>query len=141
MIGRRKVAGILAESSWNAGALSFVVLGFGVNLRVAPYPSELATRVTSIEAETGHPVDRAQVLAEILACVAERYAELHAGKFDAILSDWRRLAPSLPSAPVEWDSPSGLKRGRAENIDAEGALLIRVGDRLERLIAGEVRWL
>ena len=140
MIGRRKVAGILAESAWHADALSSVVLGFGVNLREASYPAELAARVTSIEAETSRPVDRAQVLAEILACVAERYAELHAEKFDAILSDWRQLAPSLPSAPVEWDSHAGLIRGRAEDIDADGALLVRVGDRLERVIAGEVRW-
>jgi hypothetical protein len=26
-------------------------------------------------------------------------------------------------------------------IDGEGALLVRVGDRIERIVAGEVRWL
>ena len=141
MIGRRKLAGILAESVGHAGALPFTVLGFGVNLREAPYPAELATRATSIEAETSRPADRAQILAEILASVAERYADLRSAKFDAILSDWRRLAPSLRSAFIEGDSPAGVVRGRAEDIDAGGALLVRVGDRLERLIAGEIRWL
>ena len=74
----------------------------------------LQSRVTSIEAETSRPADRALMLAEILAAIAERYADLRAERFDAILSAWRRLAPSLPSAPVEWDSPDGVVRGRAE---------------------------
>lgn len=141
MIGRRKLAGILAESAGHASAAPFIVLGFGVNLQEAAYPVELAARATSIEAETNRPADRAQIFAEILACVAERYAALRAEKFDAILSDWRRLAPSLRSALIEWDSPAGVVRGRAEDIDGGGALLVRVGDRIERLIAGEIRWI
>ena len=69
MIGRRKLAGILAEAAAQGGALQYVVLGFGVNLQPAAYPPELATRATSIEAETSRPADRALILAEILACV------------------------------------------------------------------------
>jgi BirA family biotin operon repressor/biotin-[acetyl-CoA-carboxylase] ligase len=141
LIGGRKLAGILAEAVAQAGALQFIVLGFGVNLQRAAYPPELAMRVTSLEAETNRPADRALVLAEILASIAERCADLRCGRFDAILSAWRRLAASLPGAPVEWDSPVGVVRGRAEDIDGDGALLVRVGERVERLIAGEVRWI
>jgi biotin-(acetyl-CoA carboxylase) ligase len=32
-------------------------------------------------------------------------------------------------------------RGRADDIDEQGALLVRVGERIERVIAGEIRWL
>lgn len=141
VIGRRKLGGILAEAASQAGVRQFIVLGFGINLHTAAYPAELAARATSIEAETGRSPDRALVLAEILASVAERYADLRAARFDAILSAWRRLAPSLSSASIEWDSAGGVVRGRAEGIDDEGALLVRVGDRVERLIAGEVRWI
>ncbi len=141
VIGRRKLAGILAEAVAQAGELQFIVLGFGVNLQATAYPPELQSRVTSIEAETSRPADRALMLAEILAAIAERYADLRAERFDVILSAWRRLALSLPSAPVEWDSPDGVVRGRAEGIDERGALLVRVGGKLERIVAGEVRWL
>lgn len=137
---RRKLAGILAEAA-HGHAMSYVALGFGINLRLVAYPREFADRVTSLEAETGKPVDRAMVFAEILAALAERYADLQAGRFDAILTAWRALAPSLRAAPVEWESPSGFVRGHAEDIDAQGALLIRTGNRLERVTAGEVRWL
>lgn len=141
LIGRRKVAGILAEAVAQAGTLQFVVLGFGLNLQAAAYPPELAPRVTSIEAETNRSADRALLFAEILASIAERCGDLRAGRFDAILTAWRRLAASLPGAHVEWDSPAGVVRGRAEDIDRDGALLVRVGEGIERLIAGEVRWI
>ena len=140
-VRRRKLAGILAESAAQAGALQFVVLGIGVNLRTAAYPPELASRVTSIEAETGRSAERGIVLAEILGALSERYSDLRGRRFDAILSAWRRLALSLPSAPVEWDSPKGTVCGRAEGIDETGALLVNIGGTIERVVAGEVRWL
>ncbi len=141
VIGGRKLAGILAESTMQAGALHFVVVGIGVNLHRTAYPPNLASRVTSIEAETSRPPDRAMMLAEILAAMGGRYADLRAGRFDAILSAWRRLAASLPGAHVEWESPAGMVRGRAQDIDRDGALLIRVGAKVERVVSGEVRWI
>jgi BirA family biotin operon repressor/biotin-[acetyl-CoA-carboxylase] ligase len=141
LIGRRKLAGILTESAVQSGIPQFVIIGFGVNLRPAAFPPELALRKTSIEEETTRPADRALLLAEILAAMSERYADLQAGRFDAILSAWRRLAIALRGAHVEWDSPAGIVRGRAEDIDRHGALLVRVGGTIERIIAGEVRWL
>ena len=141
MIGKRKVAGVLAEAAAQAGALQQIILGFGLNLRVAAYPLELADKVTSIEVETNRPADRALIFTEVLAAFVVRYGDLQAGRFDAILSAWRALAPSLRSSWVEWDSPGGVVRGRAEDIDQQGALLVRVGGKVERLIAGEVRWL
>jgi BirA family biotin operon repressor/biotin-[acetyl-CoA-carboxylase] ligase len=141
LVGKRKLAGILAEAAAQGGALHFVVLGCGVNLRPAAYPPDLAERATSIEAELDRPADRALILAEILAALAARYADLQQGRFDAILSAWRERAPSLRGSPVEWDSPRGVQRGRAEDIDGTGALLVRANGRTERLIAGEVRWI
>jgi BirA family biotin operon repressor/biotin-[acetyl-CoA-carboxylase] ligase len=141
LAGKRKLAGILAEAAAQGGALHFVVLGCGLNLRSAAYPPELAERVTSIEAEVDRPADRALILAEILAALAARYADLQGGRFDAILGAWRERAPSLPGSLVEWDSPRGVQRGRAEDIDQTGALLVRTNGRTERLIAGEVRWI
>jgi BirA family biotin operon repressor/biotin-[acetyl-CoA-carboxylase] ligase len=141
MIGRRKLAGILAEATAQAGMLRHVILGYGVNLQQAAFPSELADRATSIEAETHGPVDRAQMFVEILMAFSARYADLQAGRFDVILSAWRALAPSLKSSWVEWDAPAGVMRGRAEDIDEQGALMVRVGANVERIIAGEVRWI
>lgn len=141
MVGKRKLAGILAEAAAQGAALQYIVLGFGVNLRPAAYPPELADRATSIEAEINRPADRALVLAEVLAALAARYADLQGGRFDVILSAWRQRAlSSLSGALVEWDAGNGVVRGRAEDIDASGALLVRVAGRIERVTAGEVTW-
>lgn len=140
VVARRKLAGILVEAAAQGGALQFIVLGFGLNLRPVVYPPELAQRVTSIEAETNRPADRALILAEILAAIAERYADLRQGRFDAILGAWRERAPFLRGSAVEWDSGGAKMRGLAEDIDDTGALLVRAGARVHRLVAGEVRW-
>jgi BirA family biotin operon repressor/biotin-[acetyl-CoA-carboxylase] ligase len=136
---RRKLAGILAEMAMTASE-GAVVLGIGINVRATAYPPELAATATSLEVELGRPIDRALVLVETLAALASRYEDLRAGRFDAILSAWRRLARSLKGAPVEWDGPAGVVRGHAIDIDSDGALFARTDSAVVRLVAGEVRW-
>ncbi len=138
--GRRKLAGILAEAISTPDGLQYVILGFGINLGPAAYPSELADRATSIELELGRPVDGAAVLAETLAVFAERFRELVRGNSISVLSRWRELAPSSRGATVEWDTTRGPITGTSAGIDDDGSLLVRVGDRIERIISGEVRW-
>jgi BirA family biotin operon repressor/biotin-[acetyl-CoA-carboxylase] ligase len=109
-------------------------------VRPAAYPPDVVARATSLEAELGREVDRGLVLAETLAALAGRYADLTAGRFDAILGAWRDLAPSSRGTMVEWTTPDGLRRGRTEGIDDRGALLVRTAAGLERIIAGELTW-
>ena len=134
-VGRRKLAGILAE-----GVGDCVVLGYGINVSAASFPHELADRVTSLETELGRGVDRARVFAETLAALASRYQDLLDGRFDAILDAWRLLAPGGQGTRVSWTTPAGEQSGITAGIDDRGALLVRVGDRFERLVAGEVIW-
>jgi BirA family biotin operon repressor/biotin-[acetyl-CoA-carboxylase] ligase len=140
MLGRRKLAGILAEAAAHGDRLHHVIVGFGVNLQNTSFPTELAGRATSVEAETNRPADRAQIFSDILIAFAARYRDLQAARFDVILSAWRALSPSLPGSWVEWNTAAGVMRGRAEDIDEQGALMVRAGTKLERLVAGEVRW-
>jgi BirA family biotin operon repressor/biotin-[acetyl-CoA-carboxylase] ligase len=135
-VGRRKLAGILAE-----GAGGAIVLGYGINVGSASFPPELADRVTSLESELGRPIDRPLVLTETLAALALRYDDLLAGRFDAILDAWRERAPGSQGARVSWTTPAGVHTGITAGIDDDGALLVRVGGRTERIVAGELTWL
>jgi BirA family transcriptional regulator, biotin operon repressor / biotin---[acetyl-CoA-carboxylase] ligase len=137
---RRKIAGILAEASTGANGLPHVILGFGINLRSAAYPPELADRASSIETELGRPPDGGAVLAETLAVLASLHDELVRGTPAPLLARWRALAPSAQGAPVEWDTSAGTIAGTSAGIADDGALLVRVGDRVERVISGELRW-
>lgn len=71
-----KLAGILAEAREGR-----VVLGIGINVNVAPedLPAEVDTEPTSLLAELGTPVDRAQLLAAILLELERRYDAWNAG--------------------------------------------------------------
>jgi BirA family transcriptional regulator, biotin operon repressor / biotin---[acetyl-CoA-carboxylase] ligase len=145
-VARRKLAGILAEGV-AAGpevpgtGIDSVILGYGINVGAMAFPPELANRATSLEIELGRPVDRAQLFAETLAALARRYEDLLDGRFDAILDAWRARAPAGHGARVSWATPSGVHSGVTAGIDDRGALLVRVGDEVERLVAGELTWL
>jgi BirA family biotin operon repressor/biotin-[acetyl-CoA-carboxylase] ligase len=70
LIGGKKVAGILAESSEGR-----VVLGVGVNVNQTSeqLPAEAQTEPTSLRIEVGEPVDRAALLAAILLRLERAY--------------------------------------------------------------------
>ena len=70
LIGGRKVAGILAESSEGR-----VVLGIGVNANQTreQLPEGAQTKPTSLRVEVGEPVNRAQLLAAILLQLERAY--------------------------------------------------------------------
>ncbi len=142
LVGKRKLAGILAEGvvSPATNGLQAVVLGYGINVMAAAYPPELAPIATSLESELGRGVDRAALCAESLVTLAARYQDLLDGRYDAILDAWRSRAFGSRGAKVEWDTPAGVRTGVTEGIDAMGALLVRAGDAVERIVAGEVRW-
>jgi BirA family biotin operon repressor/biotin-[acetyl-CoA-carboxylase] ligase len=139
----RKLAGILAEAGGAAapGCEPHVVLGFGINLRPAAYPPEVASRATSLEEAIGHEPDRGRVLAECLAAWAARYDELQGDRPGVVLEAWRSFAQPFLGRDVEWDGRDGTMRGVASDVDGAGALLVRTPAGTVRVIGGEVRWI
>jgi BirA family biotin operon repressor/biotin-[acetyl-CoA-carboxylase] ligase len=131
----RKLAGILAERG--AG---HVVLGFGINVLRAVYPAEVRHRATSLELELDRPVDRALVLTECLAALVSRYRDLNAGRRADVIAAWRRRGASMLGRRIEWEAGGAMQQGTAENVDDEGALMVRTERGVVRVISGEVRW-
>ena len=134
-VSRRKLAGILAE------AAGTVVVGYGINVAATAFPPELRDRATSLESELGRVADRYHVLVETLGALSSRYEDLLAGRFDAILDAWRVRAPDASGARVAWMTAAGERSGVTAGIDDRGALLVRDGEAMERIVSGEVTWL
>jgi BirA family transcriptional regulator, biotin operon repressor / biotin---[acetyl-CoA-carboxylase] ligase len=76
LVDERKLAGILAEAREQR-----VVLGIGINVNVPPedLPTGVDRKATSLLAELGVPVDRAELLAMILLELERRYERWVAG--------------------------------------------------------------
>jgi BirA family biotin operon repressor/biotin-[acetyl-CoA-carboxylase] ligase len=72
LISGRKVAGILAEAREER-----VVLGIGINVNVpeGDLPTEVDVPATSLLAESGHEIDRAELLVELLDHLERAYDE------------------------------------------------------------------
>lgn len=141
LAGRRKLSGILAEAVSGGSGIEAVVLGYGINVGPMICPPELADRVTSLESELGRSVDRAALCVETLARLSQRYEDLLEGRFDGILDAWRDRAPASRGARVTWTTPGGRLAGITAGIDERGALLVRSGDSIERIVAAELTWL
>jgi BirA family biotin operon repressor/biotin-[acetyl-CoA-carboxylase] ligase len=136
LVSGRKLAGILAE-----GHADTVVLGYGINVLATAFPPELRSRATSLESEIGRRIESDLVLDETLAALSRRYEDLLDGRFDAILDAWRCHAPAASGARVSWTTMDGAQSGVTGGIDDHGALLVQVGDRVERIVSGEINWL
>lgn len=140
LVGRRKLAGILAEGIAVGTPEQAVVLGVGLNISAGAYPPEIAVRATSLETELGRAVDRGEVLAQTLVAIAHWYRALLEARYDEVLEAWRSAAPSAVGTTVEWTTPQGPQIGVTAGVDDAGALLVRTSQGIERLIAGEVTW-
>ena len=135
LIGKRKLAGILAEGLAIGSPKQAVIVGVGINVQLATYPADVAARATSIEGELGRSVDRDVLLAAILDALSQRLAGLDQNA-DGILHAWRTASPSAVGTRVDWDGHRGVTAG----IDDTGALLVKTSSGVERIIAGELHW-
>jgi BirA family biotin operon repressor/biotin-[acetyl-CoA-carboxylase] ligase len=136
IIGRRKLAGILAEGLAIGTPDQAVIIGVGLNVQPTAYPPDVSARATSLEGELGRPIDRGEVFTAVLISLWDRIAQLTQSPGD-ILQAWRRASPSANGARVEWDGGHGVTAG----VDDAGALLVATAGRTERIIAGELRWM
>jgi BirA family transcriptional regulator, biotin operon repressor / biotin---[acetyl-CoA-carboxylase] ligase len=139
LVEGRKIGGILTELSADPDVIQFVVIGVGVNLNARPshFPPELTSVATSLAQVRGHEVPRALFTAALWTRL-EHWLDLHQERgFRPIGEAWRALSETL-GQDVLVRTERREFRGRAEDIDEVGALLVRTPDGLERVVAGDV---
>ncbi|HET9594910.1 MAG TPA: biotin--[acetyl-CoA-carboxylase] ligase [Anaeromyxobacteraceae bacterium] len=142
LVGGRKLAGILTEMAAEPDVVQWVVLGLGVNVNagVEDFPGELRDVVTSLARERGEPVPRALFAAALLSGL-EAWLDRHAAEgFAPVRAAWRELSDTL-GRDVRVRAAGEELVGRAEDVDAQGALLVRTAAGLERVLAGDVELL
>ncbi len=140
LIRGKKVAGILTELTAELDHVKEVVLGIGVdvNLDAAELPHDLRKTATSLKIESGQAVDRAELAVAILRELDGDYERIRRGQFELVAGEWQQRCGTL-GREVSIRIGDRVVRGRAESLDAEGALLLRTQHgRLERIIGGDV---
>ncbi len=144
-VAGKKLSGLLAELRTSGRELSHVVLGVGVNVNTAQgeLPEELRPLATSLAIERGAPIERARVAAELLGWL-EHWLDAHENEgFEPLRLRWKELAATLgKKVRVEKAAGESPLEGIAEDLDADGALLVRTASgELRRVHAGDVEHL
>ncbi len=133
-VNGKKVCGILTEGEFREdGALSFAVVGIGLNRTPAALPQEVAAIAASL-GDFGAPPEEAPLLAEIVNRFYLNLPHL----FDAsFLGEYRRRSFLLGKRVYTVLNGKEVQ-GIARDIDESGALLVETGAGILRLQAGEV---
>ncbi|MEO0959855.1 MAG: biotin--[acetyl-CoA-carboxylase] ligase [Pseudomonadota bacterium] len=127
LIGGKKVAGILLESSGSGGRIDWLAIGIGVNLVSAPSEDALraggrpATCLTDEGGAALSQEDALQQLAEALSFFLEIHAEQ--GFADGIRGFWLAQAERLDEE-IEVRTEAQSLRGFFRGVDEHGRLIL-----------------
>lgn len=130
-IHERKVCGVLPEAVWFGNRLQGVILGIGLNVRVDFAGTELEATAISVEPALGRSVDRTELIRQMMERIDHWAARLGS---PALFDVWRARLVTI-GREVTINGVNGV----AEDVDADGALLVRDGSgTLHRMLAGDV---
>jgi BirA family biotin operon repressor/biotin-[acetyl-CoA-carboxylase] ligase len=140
LVGGKKLAGILTESSCNSEGIEFVILGVGVNLNypVALMPEGIRERATSMIALTQRPISREAFARRLIQDLDRCYGELQEEGFSSLALRWEALF-GLRGKRVGAQATDQSVIGRARGLDRDGALLVEDDEGIRhRIVAGDV---
>jgi len=132
----RKLGGILVELV--PGAPHAAVIGIGINLRLPAGMPEDVRAASAAVCEAGGIVHANDLYAALLGELLTTLESFAAGGFAAIRPQW--LAHhAFQDARVTLSSDFGPPReGICRGVDTDGALLLDIDGRVERILSGEV---
>ncbi len=130
----RKLAGILTEGAAAGGRAEFVVIGFGVNLAVAP---ALPDRPTACLAEVA-PAPAPEAFAPVLLDHLARWVAVQARDgFAPVRTGWLARGPDC-GMPIRLRLGPTTCDGRFAGLGPDGSLLLAAGSGVRAFLAGEV---
>jgi BirA family transcriptional regulator, biotin operon repressor / biotin---[acetyl-CoA-carboxylase] ligase len=135
-VGKRKIAGILAESVIRNNNIICIIAGIGVN--VNSDNAELSTiekPATSVFLETGTMQDINLFSKRYIELLTELISEPYSA--DAIRNKWLS-ASGIIGKNFEWISPDGPVIGCAVDVDKNGILYLETNHGMAEIIAGDV---
>jgi len=140
LVKGKKLAGILTELNAELDQIKYVILGIGVDVNVLPgdLPAGIRGISTSLRAELGREVPRAELAVAILRELDRDYGRVVGGEFSELSDEWAAHCSTL-GHEVLLQVGNRQIRGRAESLGEDGALLLRTEHgHLERVVAGDV---
>jgi BirA family biotin operon repressor/biotin-[acetyl-CoA-carboxylase] ligase len=139
VLNGKKIAGILVELSAEMDKINYAILGIGLNVnhKREDFPAGLRSRATSLLLETKSLGHRIKLLQGILADFERSYAKFQRYGLQSIGPELVRRSAVLGKR-VTVNLGKKKIAGVAIGIDENGALRLKLKDRVKTISAGEV---
>ena len=124
LLNECKVAGILIESVWSGEDVDCIVIGIGVNILkgAVPDPDMLLFPATSLEDALGYPVERAEVLHDILDTFIGLRPQISTDEF---MAKWEKLLAYRDRQVQVERGGEGSMIGNVSGLGKDGSLRLR----------------
>ena len=139
VLNGHKLCGILTEMSAQIDYINYVVVGTGINVNLPEIPEDLKEIATSLLIETGHTVNRAEVIGAVMRAFARNYESfIETGDLSGLRDAYNEILANR-DRQVRVLDPKDPYEGVALGINPRGELLVRKEDgSVSEVYAGEV---
>ena len=139
VMNKKKLVGILTEMNAQMDYIEYLVLGVGINANTKEFPQEIQDKATSLQLELGHPVNRAELVAETMKCFEHNYEIFEKTQdLSGLMEAYQEVLVNY-NQPVRVLEPGNEYSGIARGINELGELLVeRENGVVETVYAGEV---
>ncbi|KAF0153208.1 MAG: biotin/acetyl-CoA-carboxylase ligase [Ignavibacteria bacterium] len=136
LIHKKKICGILLESTSKGDKLNRIVIGIGINVNQPNFPGKFDIPPTSVRKEFHVEVSREKLLSEILNNF-ETAIGLSENKPQKILDNWRTRCKMI-GEKVKVVEEANSRFGVFVDIDTDGFMILKVGDEIVKVHYGDV---
>ncbi len=136
LIKNKKIAGILIETSWQDDKINNTVVGIGLNVNQTSFQGDFKIEPTSVRLEFGQTIEREKLLAEILNNF-ERMINKIKQNPEFILKEWREKC-NMIGEKISIQQNDKIIDGIFYDIDENGFLLLKIGNKIQKFFSGDV---
>ena len=136
LIKNKKVSGILLESSSTGEDIEKIVIGIGVNTNQTKFVGDFKIQPTSVKFELKREIKRERLLSEILNVLEELLEDVKNNP-KKILDEWRDKCRMI-GEHIVIEIGDAKKYGVFYDIDANGFMILKTGDNIEKITCGDI---
>jgi len=142
-VNGKKVAGVLVDASIVSNEIEYMIIGVGINFKIKPI--ELANTikktpnfygVTTLVKKDENSLPLLHQFLYELENVIQMIDSMHIKK---IVNQWTKRSSTI-GRNVSIVTGNGSINGKAVKIDNDGALIISKGKKVEKILAGDIRY-
>nr|ACF09601.1 biotin acetyl-CoA-carboxylase ligase [uncultured marine crenarchaeote KM3-34-D9] len=138
---KKKVAGILLDTSIQSNKIEFLVLGVGINFKIKPHNLEKLLKKTPNFYGASTLIEKNEkplpLVKQFLHELENIFQMINSGSNKKIVTEWTKRSSTI-GKNVSVITDDGRFNGKAIKLDNDGGLIITRGKKTKKLFVGDV---